>query len=336
MKFNSQEEEILATTMFQTLDTLQSPNVVCNQQGLVLFSSEVYKRLIDGESDNKFFWDVFPATHKIPGYFEKAVKQRVETRSEIRVKNSSFIVRVIPINNILKAESIYLVYFEDISAQINLSEQLKVDKRLLQKSFLDTILALSNFVESRDSYTSGHQKRVALLSLNIASKALITDPKCLSTIYYGALMHDIGKVAIPIEYLVTPRRLTNHEYEIIKTHATIGNKIIQHVDFPWDIKSVVYQHHERINGSGYPNGLKGHEMTIPAKIVAIADVYEAMSTNRPYRTFLPQETILKYLKENKGILFDEHYVDCLFQCLSDLKDIYEIHPDFRPFDIFDI
>ncbi|HHT0594901.1 TPA: HD-GYP domain-containing protein, partial [Legionella anisa] len=207
--------------------------------------------------ENKPFWKVYPLQNTVPDYFNQAVEQRVETRSEITVKERTSIVRVIPLSNILANQLIYMIYFEDITWQIELNKQLKIDKKLLQQSFLDTILSFSDFVESRDSYTAGHQKRVALLSLNIATKGNITTPKCLRTIYYGALMHDIGKIAIPMEYLVTPRKLTVNEYEIMKTHVAIGNKIIEHMDFPWDIKSVVYQHHERMDGSGYPNGLKG-------------------------------------------------------------------------------
>ncbi|PWY53966.1 hypothetical protein DGG96_19505 [Legionella qingyii] len=333
MKLNSEEEK-LAAVMFQLLDKLLSPNLVCNESGVILFANKSYKELVADKPEDKPFWKVYPLQSTVPDYFKKAVDQRVETRSEITVKERTFIVRVIPVSNILANELIYMVYFEDISSQIDLNKQLKIDKTSLQQSFLDTILAFSDFVESRDSYTAGHQKRVALLSLNIATKANITNPHCLSAIYYGALIHDIGKIAIPMEYLVTPRRLTMNEYEIMKTHVAVGNKIIERMDFPWDIKSVVFQHHERMDGSGYPNGLKGDEITIPARIVAIADVYEAMSTNRPYRNMMSQETILKYLEESKETLFDANYVECLFQCLTELKDVYEMNPNFRPFDLF--
>ena len=175
-------------------------------------------------------------------------------------------------------------------------------------------------------------ERVAALSMNIATQASIIDHALINAIYYGALIHDIGKVAIPMEYLVTPKRLTENEYEIMKTHVAIGNKIIEHIEFPWDLKSVVYQYHERLDGSGYPNGLKGEQITIPARIVAIADVYEAMSSNRPYRNAISQETTLNYLKENKETLFDPYYVDCLLECVSTLKDVYEMNPNFRPFE----
>lgn len=335
MKFNSQEEEKLATVMFKILNELKSPNLVCDQKGIILFANKSYKELAPKISKNQLFWKICPQTNKIPSYFTKAVEQGIEIHSEITFEEKSFIIHVIPVSNILVSDLLYMVYFEDITSQINLNKQLKIDNKIIKKAFFDTILAFSDFVESRDVYTSGHQKRVALLSMNIAATANITDHKVISTIYYGALMHDIGKVAIPMEYLVTPRRLTDHEYEIIKTHVETGNKIIEHMDFPWDIKSVVYQHHERMDGSGYPNGLKRDQITIPARIVAIADVFEAMSTDRPYRKLIPQETILQYFKENKETLFDAFYVDCLFKCLAELNDVYEMNTDFRPFYLLD-
>jgi len=333
MEFKTKEEKKLATVMFEILDGIQSPNLVCNKNGMIIFSNKKYKEIAAKSPRMIPFWKVYPLTTKSPEYFNEAVKNEIESRTEIKIKDKTFIVRVIPIRNILVNEIIYIIYFEDITPQINLTNQLEIDKKAIQKAFLDTIIAFSEFVESRDTYTSGHQKRVARLSLNIASKWNITDPKLLSTIYFGALMHDIGKIGIPMEYLVTPRRLTEHEYGVMKSHVVIGNKIIEHMDFPWDIKSVVFQHHERIDGSGYPNGLKGEEITIPARIVAIADVYEAMSTNRPYRESLPHETILNYLKDNKGKLFDSYFIDCFFKCLSELKDVYQINPDFRPNDL---
>lgn len=334
MKFNTKKEERLANVMFKILGEMQSPNFVCDPQGIILFSNKKYQDLAATLSEGIIFWKVCPITDSIPDYFRSAVEHHTETRSELIFKEKSFIVRVIPVNNILLNQLIYIVYFEDITAQVILNKELQASQKLLQKSFLDSILTISEIVESRDTYTSGHQKRVALLAINIAVRANITDINTLSTIYYGALIHDLGKIAIPIEYLVTPRRLTEYEYEIMKTHVSIGYNIIEHMSFPWDIKTIVYQHHERLDGSGYPNGLKGDEITAPARVVAIADVYEAMSTDRPYRKRIPQETILHYLEENKGILFDQYYIDCFFQCLSELNNIYEINPYFSEFELF--
>lgn len=334
MEFNTEEEKKLAHVLFKILNELQTPNFVCDKQGIILFANKKYKEIVLKLPENQVFWKICPLTNRIPSYFEQAVEQGIETCAEITFKKVSFIIHVTPVNTVLANDLIYIVYLEDITLQHQLNEQLESDQKRLQKSCLDTILALSTLVASQDPHNSSHQKRVALLSMNIASKAKITDTNLLNTIYYGALIHDIGKIAIPMEYLVTPRRLTTHEYEIMKTHVDIGYKIIEHVDFPWDIKSVVYQHHERMDGSGYPNGIKGEHITIPARIVALADVYEAMSTNKPYRKSLPQKTVFQYLKEDKGTLFDAYFVESLFECLSELKGIYEINPYFKPLDFF--
>lgn len=335
MNMENQEEMNVMQVMFTVLARLLSPCIVCDRTGRIIFANNPYKALTSKNTDQQFFWTLFPNSESMPVYFQKAVEQGMETRSEITFNEMAFISRTIPLSDILINEVLYMLYFEDVTPSVNLTRQLKIENRLLQKSFLDSISAFSNVVESRDAYTSGHQKRVASLAVNIATRANITDRQLINAIYYGALMHDIGKVAIPMEYLVTPRLLTVHEYEIVKTHVTIGHKIISHIDFPWDIQSVVYQHHERLNGSGYPNGLKGDQITVPARIVGIADVFEAMSTDRPYRKHVAREIIFDYFRENRGILFDPYYIDCFFQCVSELKDVYEMNPTFKPFDLYD-
>ena len=243
MKIKTQEEKKLISVMFKIVSKLFGPSIVCDQNGKILFANETYKNLITEHPDNQLFWKVFPLTDTIPTYFKEATEQKTETRSQITCKRKTFFTRAIPINDILVDKVIYIVRFEDITSNINLNNQLKQDKVVLLKSFLNSILAFSDFLESRDPYTSGHQKRVAALSMNIATQASIIDHALINAIYYGALIHDIGKVAIPMEYLVTPKRLTENEYEIMKTHVAIGNKIIEHIEFPWDLKSVVYQHH---------------------------------------------------------------------------------------------
>jgi putative nucleotidyltransferase with HDIG domain len=327
MEFKDQRENELAKIMFEVLQGMQSPNLVCDSNGLILFANKRYLSLAGGISKKNPFWKIYPLT-SIPSYFRNAVEKDIETNSEITFKENSFIVHVIPIKTIF-TKRIYMVYFEDITIQIALGNELINKQKLLEKSFLDTILTICEIIESRDAYTYGHQKRVALLAVNIAVQAKILDLNTLNSIYYGALIHDIGKIAIPIEYLVTPKRLTKDEYEIIKYHVHIGYKIIEHMHFPCDIKSVIAQHHERLDGSGYPNSLKGEAITIPAKIVAIADTYEAMSTNRPYRTSIPPATIFQYLEEGKGQLFESYYIECFFKCFSELNNLYQINSYYQ-------
>lgn len=333
IKAKTHEEKKRLFVISKVISKLQNPNLICDRYGIILFANDAYKAQSDQYHELCRFWAIFPASTSMPDYFQEAVEQGVDKHSEILTHdNMSYLIRVVPISGILIDEVIYMINFEDITSKINLNLQLKQDKFLLQKSFLDSIFAFSDLVASRDAYTASHQKRVAALAVNIALKANISDLQLLNTIYYGALIHDIGKIAIPMEYLVTPRQLSQHEFEIIQTHVAVGHKIIKNMDFPWDIKSVVYQHHERLDGSGYPNALKGDEITLPARIVAIADVYEAMSTDRPYRQSIDHETILAYLKENRAVLFDAWLIDCLFQCIAEMKDVFEMSPAFRPFE----
>lgn len=329
----TQDEHYCIKIATKILSNVSNPGIVCDCKGQIIFTNASYQSLLNQIIIQGFYWEHFPVSHVMPDYFKRAIKNQTETQGEITYQDNSFKIHVTPVNDIKTQEGFYIVLFEDISAKLKLNNQSNTNKQSLQSAFLNSILALSAFVESRDVFTAGHQKRVAMLSMNIAKRAHIVDPHVISTIYYGALMHDIGKISIPMEYLVTPRRLTEHEFEIIKTHVTTGNKIIEHMDFPWDIKSVVYQHHERLDGSGYPLGLKGDEITIPSKIVAIADVYDAMSSDRPYRSGMSLQVILDYLNENKGKLFEAQYIDSFFQCISELDDVYQSDPDFRPFDI---
>jgi len=127
----------------------------------------------------------------------------------------------------------------------------------------------------------------------------------------GAI-HDIGKISVPIEILSKPGKLSDIEFNLIKTHSKIGYDILKDIDFPWPIADIVHQHHEKINGTGYPDGLKNGEILIEARIIAVADVVEAISTHRPYRPALGIEVALDEIEKNRGILFDESAVDaCL-------------------------
>jgi len=171
-----------------------------------------------------------------------------------------------------------------------------------------TIEALSLTVEKRDSYTAGHQKRVAKLALAIAEKMELS-PLVSKGIKLGALIHDIGKAGVPLEILNRPMKLTPEEYALVKTHPQNGYDIVKEIDFLWPIKKIILNHHERLNGSGYPNGLKGEEISIECRIVMVADVVEAMTALRPYRYALPLEVAFDEIRKGAGILYDSDVVD---------------------------
>lgn len=195
----------------------------------------------------------------------------------------------------------------------NITNRKKADQQIaesykrLQKTFDETVHALSTLVEMRDPYTAGHQRRVALIARAIATEIGLPDP-CVQGIWVAALVHDVGKISVPSDILSKPGHITKAEFELIKDHPQTGYEILKKIDFPWPVAQTVLQHHERINGSGYPCGLKWHDILIESKIMGVADVVEAMTYRRPYREALGVDVALLELKQNEGILYDPEVV----------------------------
>ncbi|MFT7859989.1 MAG: PAS domain S-box protein [Sulfurimonas sp.] len=187
----------------------------------------------------------------------------------------------------------------------------KKHEALMREGLEQTILAMSATVESRDPYTAGHQKRVAELATAIAEEIGL-DPEETEGIRFAAIIHDLGKIHIPAEILSKPGKLTDIEYKLIQTHSQEGYEIIKDVHFPWPIAQYILQHHERLDGSGYPQGLKGDEILLGAKIITVADVIEAISSHRPYRSALGFEVALEEITKGRGKYYDAEVVDaCL-------------------------
>ncbi len=181
----------------------------------------------------------------------------------------------------------------------------------LKRAVGTTIQVLVSALESRDPYTAGHQSRAANLACAIATEMGLAEDKIEGINMAGAI-HDIGKLSIPAEILTKPTKLTDLEYSLIKVHTESGYEMLKNVESPWPLAEIVYQHHERINGTGYPRNLKGDEILIEARIMAVADVVEAMASHRPYRPSLGIEAALEEIEKNKGTLYDAVVADaCL-------------------------
>ncbi|MFZ2634651.1 MAG: HD domain-containing phosphohydrolase [Desulfosalsimonadaceae bacterium] len=178
----------------------------------------------------------------------------------------------------------------------------------LNRILNSTVQAMSLAVECRDPYTAGHQQRVANISAAIARKMDFNDER-IEYLKMAAMIHDIGKISVPAEILCKPTRLSAAEFNIIKEHPLTGYKILKEIDFPYPLAKMVYQHHERINGSGYPQGLSGDQILMEAKILAVADVVEAMASHRPYRSALGIDVALDEIIKNKGQIFDPEVVE---------------------------
>jgi putative nucleotidyltransferase with HDIG domain len=168
----------------------------------------------------------------------------------------------------------------------------------------------------RDPYTAGHQQKVVQLASAIAREMGLAEEQIEGLSVAGAL-HDIGKINIPAELLSKPGKLSKIEFEIIKTHAQVGFAILQGIDFPWPVAVAVAQHHERMDGSGYPFGLSGPDIILEARIMAVADVVEAMASHRPYRASLGIDRALEEISRNRGILYDAESVDACVRVFTE-------------------
>jgi len=182
-------------------------------------------------------------------------------------------------------------------------------------------VALASTAEIRDPYTSGHQKNVTKLASSIAEHMGLS-AELIKGLRIAGLLHDIGKISVPAEILSKPGKITKDERNIIKNHCRVGYDILKGIEFPWPIAKIVLQHHERMDGSGYPLGIRGEEILLEARIIAVADVIEAMSSHRPYRAALGLDEALEEIRKNRGISFDPEVVDaCLDLAAKDKLEI---------------
>ncbi|MFZ1063541.1 MAG: HD domain-containing phosphohydrolase, partial [Acidimicrobiales bacterium] len=182
----------------------------------------------------------------------------------------------------------------------------------LAKALGATTIALSSVAEVRDPYTAGHQANVGELGLAIA-QALALEPALADLVKKAGQLLDVGKIAVPLELLVRPGSLSEIEFDIVKQHTTLGEKILSDASLPWPLAEVAVQHHERVDGSGYPMGLRGGEISLPSRIIAVADVVDAMTHHRPYRAAYSLNEALSYVSMNAGTLFD---ADVARACIS--------------------
>ncbi len=195
-----------------------------------------------------------------------------------------------------------------VAVVIDITEKQKA-ARNLEKTLEGIIRAVARTVEVRDPYTAGHQERVAELAEAIARELKMEESQ-IQAIRFASLIHDLGKIAVPPEILNKPGKLSVIEMELIKTHSRVGYEILRDIEFPWPVADIVLLHHEKIDGSGYPLGLKGDQILLEARIICVADVVEAIASHRPYRPALGMEKALEEIKNNSGKLYDPEVVAC--------------------------
>ena len=191
----------------------------------------------------------------------------------------------------------------------------KREYELVRQTLGETVTALASAVETRDQYTAGHQNRVARLACAISQEMSL--PKDLiEGVKMAAQIHDIGKLAIPSEVLGKPGQLSEQEWALIQCHPGVGYSILKSIRFLWPVPTIVHQHHERLDGSGYPSGLRSGSILLEARILSVADVVEAMTSHRPYRPALGIKAALEEIHENRGKLYDREAVDSCLRVFS--------------------
>lgn len=241
---------------------------------------------------------------------EKVIKSREQKKTELTNEMGEYwLVRAYPV----------IGPDGDVTGVVEVSEDITERKRAskkLEAAFDALVRIASDIVSAKDPYTAGHQKNVSDLAVAIGKKMGLND-ETLTCLKFAGLLHDIGKISIPSEILTRPVKLSNIELSLIKEHSRNGYNILKDIDLPWPIADIVLQHHERLDGSGYPNGLKNDEIRLESRIIAVADVVEAITSHRPYRQALGIEHALNEIKKNSGILYDPAVVEACVQVFED-------------------
>lgn len=238
--------------------------------------------------------------------------------AEINAIRNKFIVISTVILSIVLMLSLYSIR-QTMKADKELMrtwKELKKSRDILRANLEETVRSLALAEEKRDPYTAGHQTRVDRLACAIARELGLSDHQ-IEGLHFAALLHDIGKIALPSEFLSKPTLLSHQEHEIIKCHVQAGYDILKNIDFPWPVAEMVYQHHEYLDGSGYPRNLTDKDILLEAKILTVADVVEAISSHRPYRPSLGIEAALGEIRNGRGI---RYHAPCVDACLKLIKD----------------
>jgi response regulator RpfG family c-di-GMP phosphodiesterase len=317
-----EREEWLSTVLTSIGDGV----IATDSRGLITFMNPLAERLTGWttpEAFHKPLRDIFQIAHDSPGGPSGPLPLLQENILSARAGAKIAIEETVTPIRSSKKETIGSVFvFRDIT-QRKLSEaELMQSWDRLQKALAGTIQAMALTIEMRDPYTAGHQRRVGKLSCAIAKEMALPAAQ-LEGIQMAADIHDIGKIYIPAEILSKPGQLTEIEYSIIRTHPQVGYDILKSIEFPWPLAEIVYQHHERLNGSGYPRGLRGENILLEARIMCVADVVEAMSSHRPYRPAHGIDKALDEILKNRGLLYDARVVDICIMLFKEKNFSFE-------------
>jgi len=304
--------ELAKREWVQTFDAVTDPIFLHNADGNIMRANRAYAGkagMVIEDVIGKPYWQVFPKSAKRLHSCEDASLVG-EAAEEVTTDDGAVFMMHSYIMEDGDANRHSSVHWME-----NITERKGYEQKLRQ-GMEGTIHAVASAVEARDPYTAGHQLRVANLACAIGRKMGLGADR-IEGLRMGGMIHDIGKIHLPAEILSKPARLTELEYGLIKEHPQIGYDILKDIDFPWPVADIAYQHHERLDGTGYPQGLSDGKICLEARIMAVADVVEAMSSHRPYRPGLGIGKALAEIKRGRGKQYDTDAVDACIDVVSD-------------------
>jgi PAS domain S-box-containing protein/putative nucleotidyltransferase with HDIG domain len=310
--------------------------IATNKNGAVTFMNPLAETLTGWKMDqalDKSLSNVFRVMNQKPGKMQMISIKKILNGEESALADESILVskngkktpidpRLEPIKDDNGNISGAVLAFTDVTARKMAEDELKRSFEQQKIAMEGTVRAIAYTIETRDPYTAGHQRRVTKLAYTIGEEMGLPKDQIEGLRMSGEL-HDIGKIHVPAEILSKPGQISEAEYTIIKTHSQVGHDILKTIEFPWPVARIVLQHHERIDGSGYPFGLKGDKILLEAKILAVADVLEAMATHRPYRPALSVQESLDEITRNRGKLYDPEVVDICLRLFKEKRFKFE-------------
>ena len=300
-----------------------SAHIYVNQRFLDMFGYSAPQEIMGREPYFNIHPDDGPM---VRGYAERrSGGESVPNQYEFRgIKKDGSVVHVeVSVNTIpFMGGKAILAYLRDVTNRKETEEELRRSVESLRASMETTVQVLALAVEARDPYTAGHQRRTTNLACAIAEAMALPD-KQKEGLRMAGPIHDIGKISIPAEILSKPGRLSPVEYALVQSHPENGANILRDIVSPWPLSDIVWQHHERIDGSWYPRGLSGNDTMIEARILAVADVVEAMASHRPYRPALGIEMALEEVRKNRNTLYDGEIVDVCLKLFAEKHFVFE-------------
>ncbi len=307
---------VMLTTLIEVKGILEALNSGADDYLLKPFKPETLLRVVRNNLTNSTYFDNDKQTFRVTLPDGGRHEVRANPRQTLNLLVSTYSNVVEQNHELIKMRN------EVVRLNTNLTEKVKtktdelhVSELKIRQTLIDSIQAIIATLEARDPYTAGHQRNVAENAVLIAEQ-LGLPAEVIFSIHLAGVVHDIGKVSTPAEILNKPGHLTQNQYALVQEHSEAGYNILRNIDFPWPIAEMVYQHHERINGQGYPRGLSGDAILLEAKILMVADVLDAMVSHRPYRPSLGPEAAKVELIKNRGEFYDPEVVDACIKLME--------------------